>query len=214
MEMDVNRKTTEQKFSSVEFQIFPTDYHTWGFPVFVLEAQLQIGPEEIPKWEPRARSLVYIGHSPFHKGSVALVLNTRTGHVSPKYHVVFDDTFSTVENTRKVTVPDLTTGSDSQVTPSSITEDPVSEQGIEASSDTLIHSTGEGSHHIGRSHQIIYSNSVQNPTDVNLDAKTMASPSGEEHDLPSPSSRLIPAYANFCTSGLSRSKIIQDKYKR
>jgi len=39
---------------------------------------------------------VYLGHSPFHAGSVALVFNPRTGRVSPQYHVVFDDTFSTV----------------------------------------------------------------------------------------------------------------------
>ena len=30
-------KTPEQKFSVVEFQMCPTYYHTWGFPVFVLE---------------------------------------------------------------------------------------------------------------------------------------------------------------------------------
>ena len=37
--------------------------------------------------------------------SVALVLNTRTGHVYPQYHVVFDDTLSTVEHMRNDTVP-------------------------------------------------------------------------------------------------------------
>ena len=36
---------------------------------------------------------------------MAIVLNTRTGNVFPQYHVVFDDTFSTVEHTRKGTVP-------------------------------------------------------------------------------------------------------------
>ena len=49
-----------------------------------------------PKWEPRSRIGVYLGHSPFHVGSVALVFNPKTGRVSPQYHVVFDDTFSTV----------------------------------------------------------------------------------------------------------------------
>ena len=38
-----------------------------------------------------------LGHSPTHAGSVAMVLNLKTGHVSCQYHVVFDDTFSTVE---------------------------------------------------------------------------------------------------------------------
>ena len=36
---------------------------------------------------------------------MALVLNTRTGHVLPQYHVVVDDKFSTVEHMKKVTVP-------------------------------------------------------------------------------------------------------------
>jgi hypothetical protein len=33
------------------------------------------------------------------------VLNLITGHVSPQYHIVFDDDFSTVENLRLGTVP-------------------------------------------------------------------------------------------------------------
>ena len=52
LEMDEDRKTPEQKFSDVEFEIFVTDYHTWGCPIFVLESPLQGGP--LPKWEPRA----------------------------------------------------------------------------------------------------------------------------------------------------------------
>ena len=36
------------------------------------------------------KSGIYLGHSPYHIGSVALVLNPETGHVSPQFHVVFD----------------------------------------------------------------------------------------------------------------------------
>ena len=104
--MDENVKTTEQKFSVVRFQIFPTDYHTWGCLVFVLESLLRGGTEGLTKWEPRARTRVYLGHSPFHAGSVYLVLNTRTGNVSPQYHGVFDYKLSTVKHMRKGTVPD------------------------------------------------------------------------------------------------------------
>ena len=87
-------------------EIVADDFHTWGCPILVLDAQLQtgngIGP---PKWEPRARAGIYLGHSPVHAGNVALVLNLQTGHVSPQYHIVFDDEFTTVpyldcENTR------------------------------------------------------------------------------------------------------------------
>ena len=55
----------------------------------------------MPKWEPRSNVGVYLGNSPTHAGSVAMVLNVQTGHVSCQYHVVFDDTFSTVEYLRK-----------------------------------------------------------------------------------------------------------------
>jgi hypothetical protein len=48
---------------------------------------------------------VYLGHTPFHAGSVALVLNPSTGRVSPQFHVVFDDEFSTVEYMAARTVP-------------------------------------------------------------------------------------------------------------
>ena len=37
-----------------------------------------------------------MGHSPCHAGVVTLVLNPTTGHISPQYHNVFGDTFSTV----------------------------------------------------------------------------------------------------------------------
>ena len=43
--------------------------------------------------------------SPEYASSVALVLNLKTGHVSPQYHVIFDDTFSTVEYLRQDTHP-------------------------------------------------------------------------------------------------------------
>ena len=105
LEIDKDGNIPEQRFSGVEFEIFPTEYHTWSCPIFVLEYLLQGGLTGIPKWEPRAINGVYLGHSPSHTGSVYLVLNTRTGHVSPHYHVVFYDTLSTVEHMWKGTVP-------------------------------------------------------------------------------------------------------------
>ena len=47
--MDEDRKTPEKKVSGVEFQNFPTDYHTWVCPLFVLEPLLQVGPAGLPK---------------------------------------------------------------------------------------------------------------------------------------------------------------------
>jgi hypothetical protein len=46
-----------------------------------------------------------VGHSPSHSGSVALVLNPCTGHVSPQFHVVFDYFFSMVSYMEKSQVP-------------------------------------------------------------------------------------------------------------
>ena len=46
-----------------------------------------------PKWRQRSWLRVYLGPSPNHARSVALVLNPRTGHVSPQFHVKFDDFF-------------------------------------------------------------------------------------------------------------------------
>ena len=55
-------------------------YPTLFCPVYVLDACAQsAGGPGHPKWEPRSRIGVYLGHSPFHAGSVALVFNPRTG---------------------------------------------------------------------------------------------------------------------------------------
>ena len=71
------------------------DLHCWGCPVYVLDPTLQQG-RKLPKWQPRSRQGVFVGFSRVHSSDVPLVLNTRTGYISPQYHVVFDDTFSTV----------------------------------------------------------------------------------------------------------------------
>ena len=72
-----------KKFAGVDLQISPTDYHTWGCPVLVLESPLNGGLAGIPKWEPRASNGFYLVHFLFRSGSVDLLLNTRTGHIFP-----------------------------------------------------------------------------------------------------------------------------------
>ena len=81
--MDEDGKNTYHKFDSMEFQIYTTDYQTWSFPIFVLEAPLKGGPAGIPKWDLRARIIVYLGNYPLHAESVALLLNTITGNPPP-----------------------------------------------------------------------------------------------------------------------------------
>ena len=68
--------------------------HVWGCPVYVLDPALQDGK----KWKPRSRRGMYLGISPSHSSTVGRILNLHTGFVSPQYHVVYDDLYSTVPN--------------------------------------------------------------------------------------------------------------------
>jgi len=71
------------------------DLHVFGCPVFVLDPKLQ-DAKKLPKWSMRSRRGVYLGVSKHHSSTVHMVLNPATGVISPQYHVVFDDHFSTV----------------------------------------------------------------------------------------------------------------------
>jgi hypothetical protein len=73
------------------------DLHTWGCPVYVLDPTLQAG-QKIPRWQPRSRRGIFVGLSNTHSSEVPLVLNLTTGSITPQYHLVFDDRFSTVES--------------------------------------------------------------------------------------------------------------------
>jgi hypothetical protein len=67
----------------------------FGCPVYVLAAKLQDG-KKIPKWKLRARLGQFLGFSPEHSSLVGLVQNMSTEHVSPQWHLVFDERFETV----------------------------------------------------------------------------------------------------------------------
>ena len=91
-------RTPNSILQGIELEDIPVkSYHTLFCPIYALDARLQdAGGAGPPKWEPRSKIGVYLGHSPLHAGIVALVWNPTTGRVSPQYHVVFDDDFSTV----------------------------------------------------------------------------------------------------------------------
>ena len=40
---------------------------------------------------------IYVGRLPAHASNVGLILNPRTGHVSPQFHVMYDNNFTTVQ---------------------------------------------------------------------------------------------------------------------
>ena len=69
--------------------------HPWGCPAYVLDATLQDG-FKIPKFNPRSRQGIYVGPSPLHASNIGLILNKRTGRISPQFHVIYDDYFETV----------------------------------------------------------------------------------------------------------------------
>ena len=71
--------------------------HVWGCPVYVLDPRLQDG-KKIPKWDPRVRRGQFLGFSSQHSSTIGLILNHRTGSVTPQYHCVYDDWFTTVMN--------------------------------------------------------------------------------------------------------------------
>jgi hypothetical protein len=71
------------------------DFRVFGCPVFVLDKRLQDG-DNLQKWKARSWLGIYIGHSLQHVGNVPVIYNPITTHISPQFHVVFDDSFTTV----------------------------------------------------------------------------------------------------------------------
>jgi hypothetical protein len=69
----------------------------WGCPVYVLDPNLQDGTK-LPKWDPRSRRGMFVVVSHSHSSTNRCILNLRIGNVSPQYHVVYDDLFTTVPN--------------------------------------------------------------------------------------------------------------------
>ena len=63
----------------------------------MLDARQQLGLGLVPKWDPCARMGVNLGFSPVHSSDVVLIYNPTTGFVSPQFHLVFDDDYSTLE---------------------------------------------------------------------------------------------------------------------
>ena len=84
-----------ERFSGIKIRPQLKNFHCFGCPIYVLSAPLQTQQAQ-SKWMSRARLGINLGMSPRHSKSVALVLNPRTGLVSPQFHVKFDDDFDTV----------------------------------------------------------------------------------------------------------------------
>jgi len=70
------------------------DFRVFGCPTYVLDKHLQDG-SKINKWKPRSWQGIYIGTSSCHASHIPLILNPRTTHITPQYHVIYDEHFYT-----------------------------------------------------------------------------------------------------------------------
>ena len=91
-------QTPSSKFHRSPVSANPKHWQHFGCPVYVLERNLQTAGGIHHKWSEKAKVGIYLGRSPQHAQSVALVLSLRTGLVSPQFHVSFDTTFQTMKS--------------------------------------------------------------------------------------------------------------------
>lgn len=74
----------------------PIHGRVFGCPAFVLTKSMQDNPSAAGTWSPRSWPGIYVGFSPLHSHTVAMIYNPSTQHVTPQFHVTFDESFSTV----------------------------------------------------------------------------------------------------------------------
>jgi len=67
----------------------------FGSPTYVLDPKLADN-FKIPKWSARACLGQFLGFSKLHSSSVGLIRNIRTNYVTPQFHTIYDQTFSTL----------------------------------------------------------------------------------------------------------------------
>lgn len=79
--------------------------HVFGSPAYVLDPKLQ-GLSKLPKFSPRSRRGMFVGFSQQHSSTVPLILNLSTLSITPQFHVVFDDWFTTVNSSSPTDIID------------------------------------------------------------------------------------------------------------
>ena len=92
--LDESGITALERLSSTKGHARVKQFHNFGSPCFILDPKLRQN-KYISKWTPQSIQAVYIGISPQHAVSVALVLNLKTGYISPQFRIVFVDDFTT-----------------------------------------------------------------------------------------------------------------------
>ena len=92
--LSLHEMCTRSKFSPNRYIMVRC--HVWVCPTYLLEIRLHKTVVKITKWDTRSRRSAYMGFSIKYSTLLALVLNLRTKYISPKYHVVFYDGFTSV----------------------------------------------------------------------------------------------------------------------
>jgi hypothetical protein len=72
-----------------------SDFRVWGSPTYILQNELQDG-SSINRWKPRSWTGVYVGNSTCHSSGIPLIYNPTTSHISPQFHVIYDENFHSV----------------------------------------------------------------------------------------------------------------------
>ena len=98
--MDTFVDSPLSKFAGKEIKVNLEHFHPFGSPVYVLEDKLQAS-QSYNKWSDRSRVGIFMTHSPSHSSNVPLILNTRTAHVTPQFHCLYDDEFATCQRDPK-----------------------------------------------------------------------------------------------------------------
>jgi hypothetical protein len=93
---------SRESFSSTPVRPQILNYHPPLCPVYVLHIGLHGGGKRPNKWVRRSRIAIYLGSSPRHARSVAIVLSLTTGYVSPQFHLKFDDFLETVQDVKSL----------------------------------------------------------------------------------------------------------------
>ena len=97
-----NKASPNSIFAKSDVQENPKHWYHFGCPVYMTDDQIQ--QDKRPKggkWMERSRIGIYLGRSPKHSRNVALVLNIKTGRISPQFHFKMDPMFHTVKNTTR-----------------------------------------------------------------------------------------------------------------
>ena len=88
-------------FTKTQNDHFDMRKRFWGCPALVLHPKLQ-GNQKLPKFIKRIHMGQLLGFSDEHSTLISIVRNLATDFVRPKFHVVFDEKFSTIQNDNRL----------------------------------------------------------------------------------------------------------------